>query len=377
MRNVSISFIALGVLLASAAAHAAPGVASGQYGNFAWKAQNSIVGQTSTATLAGGGDPLYFPSYPEYNGVVSIIMEYDDGGFICSGTLLEDRRSIATAAHCVTIGGVLPNRTTVYFYGGPDADTVTFLSPDAERRKVSQIAVNPLYTGNVIDNNDIAVLRLSAEAPDFANSFALYEADDLTGLEFNVAGYGARSDTGGAVGDNLGVGRLRQGDNRFDYRMGDADFLVIEEGVEVNGWELIFGQPTEELAHSWLSDFDNGLEANDTSCELAADPFFALSGAKFCNTGLGEIEVSVAGGDSGGPQFIDGQLAAVTSYGLSFGPFYGDVDDALNSSCGEFNGFVPIYLHRDFINAALVPAPAGFALVGLGLAGLVGLRRCR
>lgn len=364
-----VSSTALALLLASAAAHAVPGVASGQYGNFVWKAQNSIVGQTSTATLAGGGDPLYFPTYPKYNGVVSIIMEYDEGGFICSGTLLEDRRSIATAAHCVTIGGVAPNKTTAYFYGGPDADTVTFLSPDASPRKVSQIAVNPGYTGNVIDHNDIAILRLSAGAPDFATDFGLYEGDDLTGLEFNVAGYGGRSDGGGAVGDNLGVGRLRQGENRFDFRMGDADFA--------GGWELIFGQPTSEIGDSWLSDFDNGLAANDTSCQLVADPFFGLAGAKYCNTGLGETEVSVAGGDSGGPEFIDGKLAAVTSYGLSFGSFYGDVDDALNSSWGEFNGFVPIYLHRDFINAALVPAPASFALVGLGLAGLVGLRRRR
>lgn len=364
-----VSTATLGLMLASAAAQATPGVASGQYGNFVWKAQNSIVGQTSTATIAGGGNPLYLPTYPKYNGVVSIIMEYDEGGFICSGTLLEDRRSIATAAHCVTIGGVAPNKTTVYFYDGPDADTVTFLSSDAARRKVSNILVNPDYTGNVIDDSDIAILRLSAGAPAFANDYALYAGEDLGGLDFNVAGYGGRSDTGGAAGDNLGTGRLRQGDNRFDFRMGDADFA--------GGWELIFGQPTEELAHSWLSDFDNGRDENDTSCLLVADPFFGLSGPKYCNTGLGEIEVSVAGGDSGGPEFIDGQLAAVTSYGLSFGSFYGDVDEALNSSWGEFNGFVPIYLHRDFIDAALVPAPAGFALVGLGLAGLAGLRRRR
>jgi len=365
-----VSTATLGLLLVSAAAHATPGIASGQSGNFVWKAQNTIVGQTSTATLAGGGDPLYFPTYPKYNGVASIILEYDGfGRFICSGTLLGDRRSIATAAHCVTIGGVLPDKTTVYFYDGPNPDTVTFLSPDATARKVSQITVNPGYTGNVIDDNDIAILRLSAGAPDFATDFALYEGDDLTGLNFNVAGYGGRSDTGGAAGGNLGVGRLRQGDNRFDFRLGDADFA--------GGWELIFGQPTEELANSWLSDFDNGFEANDTSCQVAADPFFGLSGPKYCNTGLGATEVSVAGGDSGGPEFIDGKLAAVTSYGLTFGSFYGDVDDELNSSWGEFNGFVPIYLHRDFINAALVPAPAGFALVGLGLAGLAGLRRRR
>ena len=59
----------------------------------------TIVGQTSTATLAGGGNPLYAATAARYSGVVSLIMETAAGNFICSGSLLGDRQSIVTAAH--------------------------------------------------------------------------------------------------------------------------------------------------------------------------------------------------------------------------------------------------------------------------------------
>ena len=57
---------------------------------------------------------------PQYSGVVPLIMDYGAGGaFICSGTLLPDRRSILTAAHCVSdgAGSAGPLSTTAYFYG--------------------------------------------------------------------------------------------------------------------------------------------------------------------------------------------------------------------------------------------------------------------
>lgn len=353
------------------------GTQSGSWSGGTWKAQSNIVGQTSTATLAGGGNPLYFASKPKYNGVAALIMDYGGGNrFICSGSLLPDRRSIVTAAHCVSggAGTANPLTTTAYFYGGPNPDTVVFTSPDSTARTVSQYYVNPGYTGEVIDQNDIAVLRLSEAAPDFAVSYAPYYGDDLTGLRFNVAGYGRRSDTGVSVGANLGVGRLRQGDNRYDFALGDSAFGGFFTDRDPNTGENFFG--TADIDFSYLSDVDNGTRANDASCILGGA--LGVGGSQFCNLGVGALEVSVAGGDSGGPQFYRGKISSVTSYGLSFGRDFGDCTDALDSSCGEFNGFVPLSIHKAFIAGATVPEPATWAMFILGF-GLVGnaMRRRR
>ena len=359
-----LSRLALTALaLAAATAHAAPTrEVSGSYNGTTWIAQSTVVGQASTGTLASGGSALYTAPMPQYSGVVALIMNYAAGSFICSGTLLADRQSILTAGHCVTDGPTLANpiSTTAFFYGGSNPDTVVPNNILATAVSVSQYFVNPGYTGQVVDQNDIAVLRLSAPAPAFAASYQLYTGTDLTGQDFNLAGYGRRSNAGGSVGANLGTGILRQGDNRFDFRFGDADW-----GGFWNGFFDDPSLPTAQVAYSYLSDFDNGTGARDASGILAAD--FALTGPKYNNLGRGATEVSTAGGDSGGPQFVGGNIAAVTSYGLSFGMAYGDLDASLNSSFGEFNGFVPVNIHAAFINASLVPEPGSYAMMAMGL----------
>lgn len=334
-----------------------------------WQAQSMLVGVTSTATILGGGDPIYQPTYPTGGGVVALISTFTDGAYICSGTLMNDRQSILTAAHCVTGAGGLPSSTTAFFYGGPNGDTVVSSGAPATGVAASQYFVHPSYTGNVIDQNDVAVIRLAAAAPAFAPSFGLY-TQDLTGKDFNVWGYGARSSGGGNVGDNLGTGRLRQGDNRYDFRLGDAVFGT--------GWATELVEPFARIEHSWLSDFDNGLAANDASCKTVGVVFGLAADPKWCDLGRGAREVGVAGGDSGGPGFIDGLVASVNSYGLTYGePAYGDIDTDLNSSFGEFTGYVPVYLHAGFINAALVPEPGTYLMMALGLVGVGALARRR
>lgn len=358
----NLTWTAMAALACTAGASQAAPVRtqSGSWASGTWSAQSTIIGQTSTATLAGGGDPLYLPSRPQKNGVVQLLLDYGDlGSFVCSGSLASDRRSIITAAHCVTAAENLgrPKKTTAFFFDG-DPDTVVLNNPATTAIEGKRIFVVDAYTGNVIDQNDLAIIQLKERAPDFATAYDIYDGGDLTGKEFNVAGYGRRSDTGGAVGANLGTGRLREGDNKYEFRFGDPIW---------NGELDFFGDIAE---YSYVADFDNGLAINDATCEISIA--LDIVADRLCDGGLGAREVNIAGGDSGGPGFVDGKLATVNSYGLSFGQDFGDYDGQLNSSWGEYAGYVPLFLHTDFI-AGIVPEPGSVGMMGLGL-GLIGLR---
>lgn len=352
-------------------------VQTSTYKGLTFEVRSMIVGQTSTATVAFGGDPIYLPTRPEKDGVAGLLMTYANGDqFVCSGSLASDRQSIITAAHCVSSGGGVKDanlvKTQAIFWNGADTNQIWF-EAGVTTIDVTDYFVRDAYTGSVIDQNDIAVLRLKTAAPDFAVDYDLYTSD-IEGLGFNVAGYGGRSDTGGAVGANLGTGRLREGDNIYDYRFGNSDFGTL--------WADVWGEPFEQLEYSYISDFDRvGFAANDTANLVANELGAPIN--KYADTGVGPREVGIAGGDSGGPGFVDGKLASINSWGGSFGPSYGDVDGFLNSSWGEFSGYVPVFIHADWIDSVLVvdgavPEPSSWVMLiaGFGFAGFA-LRRRR
>ncbi|MBS3960658.1 MAG: PEPxxWA-CTERM sorting domain-containing protein [Sandarakinorhabdus sp.] len=377
-----LSLAAVAPLVLATAAQAQVKIASGQKNGLSWQAQSRIIGQTPTSDVLpptntiGGGDPIYFPAGNKA-GTVALIMEYANGDlFICSGSLV-GTRSIVTAGHCVSDGAGTANplKTTAYFYTG-DPNERTPFSPNAVAIDVTRYHVHSGYTGEVIDQNDIAVLRLATNAPAFATSYELFTQADLTGLGFNVAGYGTRSTVGGAAGSTpparARTGFLREGDNIYDYAWGNSEFGGFFTDRYGNG-ESFFGFADVEF--SYVSDFDNGLAAQDTACLIAAA--VGASAGFGCNLGVGAREVGLAGGDSGGPGFVNGRLASVNSYALTFGGHFGDFGGGLNSGWGEFSGYVPIYIHEKFIKS-VVPEPATWAMMIAGF-GLVGgaLRRRR
>jgi hypothetical protein len=155
------------------------------------------------------------------------------------------------------------------------------------------------------------------------------------------AGYGR---LGTCAGTNTSTGRLRNGDNRYDFRFGDNAWGA-------GYWDGAFDDPTlpsAQVSFSYLSNFDNSLASNEASWLLAAetDVTITTGSSQFRNIGVGAPDAGVAGGDSGGPNFIKGFVAKVNSNGLSFGMAYGDVNGTLNSTLGQFS-----------LNPAVTPSP--------------------
>lgn len=331
---------------------------------------NDIVGQTSTGTIISGGDPIYLAPKPAYSGVVGLRMNYGAAGaFVCSGSLINSN-TIVTAAHCVFgPGDIKPVSMSAFFYAGSDDPSVYANGSPATQISVSKIVSHPLYTNEVVDENDIAVVTLSQSAPAFAPRYQLAGISDLTGVEHIIAGYGTRSISGGTLGSlpsaAAGTGRLRYAGNRFDYRFGDPDWAGY--------WTNAFG--TADIDNVWLSDFDNGTSARDGSCRLAALEGFTgptFTSSKYCDTGIGAFEGIGAGGDSGSPYFVNGKIAAVHSFAFWL------TDEESANRFGQLKGSVSTAYHTAFI-LANVPEPTTWAMlvIGFGFVGSMARRQAR
>jgi hypothetical protein len=159
----------------------------------------------------------------------------------------------------------------------------------------------------------------------------------------------------------------RSGRNEYEYY-----------GNLVNGW-------SEDVL---LSDFDDGSAQHDVFGRLGLNQQTGIPG-----------ESNSSPGDSGGPEFINGEIAAVTSFGITGDAFratpfcgtegsidpYGDggttglvaanTAGCTNSSVGEMSGdtwLAPYASYiRAYVAAAAVPEPGSWAmmLAGFGLVG--------
>ena len=164
--------------------------------------------------------------------------------------------------------------------------------------------------------------------------YEIYKGAAEIGSEYEVVGFGAT----GAGGIELDDGLRRRGWNTFDATM--AETFGAFPGW--TGGDRVL-----------VSDFDNGLAAND-----ALGLFYGID-----HLGLGERESSMAPGDSGGPAFIDGRIAGIVSFRLRLqfsGGLSSDVDDISNASFGEFNAFTRVSSYDSWIEP--VPEPGTAAL---------------
>jgi secreted trypsin-like serine protease len=231
----------------------------------------------------------------------------------CTGTLLPSGQHILTAAHCLT------DRDGNLDVLGTSA---TFVSPHYGQTTVGVASDGYyIYSGwDGFSGGDIAVLKLSNTVPIHYERHNIYRRSDEAGRFFQVAGFGKTGfGQSGATTNNPGT--FATGQNRFD--------IALESFGPIMGSQLLF-------------DFDSGSPQHDTSGQV-----FGIR-----DLGIGGFESTIAFGDSGGPAFIDGQIAGVSSYILSPGQPI-DIDDQLNSSFGELAGAMRVSSYAQFIDAAV------------------------
>jgi Ca2+-binding RTX toxin-like protein len=302
---------------------------------------NAAVGRSPRIAVPAGNinAPEVVAATNQFTGVALIATP---GNSSCTGTLLAgDGQHILTAAHCL----LSDNNSRVET--NPGVYQVSFVGPNGTFTTVpvAQVIAHPNYQGTSSrDDNDfdLAILKLSQNAPDFADRYGIYRGSDEVGKIAVRVGFGnPGTGASGQIESDEAIKRF--GNNRYDA-IGDIfrQPPVSDNSVDPAGLQIAF-------------DFDNGNPANDAF------------GRTYNLIDLGVPgEVNTAQGDSGGPAFIDNQIAGVVSYGFS--PLEPGVDVDLaadpegnngNSSFGEYSVDTRVSAFANYIDETLAQSRSG------------------
>jgi len=255
-----------------------------------------------------------------FDGVVRVSV----GNSYGTGVLLYDGRAVLTAAHLLQTATGSAASAVVHFETTAGSQSIT----------ADKIGIIPSYDP-INSNNDLALVWLSTAAPITGNRYEIYRNSDEIGQIMTLVGYGTPGSGATGTVQNYTGDHLRiKAQNQVDA---DAGTLKAALG-SLMGWNPTAGTQL-------ITDFDNGQAQNDALGRLLG----------VSDLGLGTDEGMITPGDSGGPAFINGQVAGIADYkaSLARGAVQPDLDSNSNSSFGELSFWQRISHYQQWIDQSL------------------------
>ncbi|MBR4833814.1 MAG: trypsin-like serine protease [Thermoguttaceae bacterium] len=253
-----------------------------------------------------------------------------DAESLGTGSLLTTGMHVLTAAHVVTGDDgtpIDPSETQILVTFHTANGTVSI--------PVAEVYVHETYDGETGGAGvDLAILQLATAAPRELEGYELYTGSDEIGQTVTFVGYGTYGEADDAENDAIGdrgIGVKHQGQNVYEL---DGSNFQDSENPNV----LVY-------------DFDDGTAANDY-----LGNYYGIY-----NRGLGDDEAITAPGDSGGPTFINGQIAGVCSWGTDF-----DGDESFGP--GNYQVDVRVSAYVDWVNEIILGGLGAEFLVNTDLA---------